>query len=255
MTVCLYLAIDGFPTIISDISVSEVGQSDVLTPGNLGFKLPSPRSKVADLYSKTLLLHNPPAVLSFAGEEAAIVELSQSLPSYYQHMQDERRPMRLVGDLANDFNWEHNREVVSVLGCSQYETKEFLRTNILDGARRLVIPTTHFGKCLAIGSGAEAIAEYLVTYDYGFPSQFDHEPNPFEKVMGVVGYLNSIQLFGRDQEGTHSTWGGFLEANTILPNGEIHQPGSWTQLAHYYDVTDGKMVIRSSKQVHYNLLD
>ena len=253
MTACAFVHPESFPTLISDLVVSYNDGMKVLTPSNYGFTKNTSMHRPARLVRKSFMLPEGPSIFALAGRVDAIMDFRDFFPIQYKYRLSESRPMRVAGDIANQFNNDRGERDISLLGFSPYYPAEGSRINIVKGADNLTVQTSHFNECCATGSGAAELLKLISQFDKNVSSWNLPATNSYEHLLGLLGALNSKKLFEDTVDKERDTWGGYLEATTLLPNKTLHKRLSWSHIAYRVSKDAGvKTFKKVGKEVHYN---
>ena len=199
----MYVSPGNVPFLLADTLVSINGQprSCSSLPSTVNESSRSVDDEIP-LARKLYILSNYTAI-AVAGTEVSISDFLQTVKGLIGIFELDERPMRRVGDLANQYT---NLEVIGAYVCRT--TDGGWSNNIL--SPRGTIEITNYNICAYAGSGGGEMSVMVEEYGSGLTGA--RIVNPYELMRGTVGALNNHKIkkevFQLDND---SSWGGYIE--------------------------------------------
>lgn len=250
MTLCAYIHPNGYPTILSDLLVTNDDKKLRLDPSNLTTVNFGDYKGIALLMRKVFHLKEQNSIFAMAGEVQAIMDFREYFPLQYKERMIPGRPMRTAGDIANDFNSDTGRLAISLTGLSRIDEERIYNVKILAGAVPTKFKTKNFNECFSDGSGAHEGANLISYVD----QLIRPEKTPSIAALSLMlGIINSIKIFSKTEDVNKDSWGGYIENTTMIRDGELLPRLSWSHLCYFVDAVAGRRsAALGPKQVHYN---
>jgi len=262
MTVCAIVHPDGLPTLLSDVLVSIVGQK-LTTPSQLGWNQ-GKSEELSPLMRKSFVLPQQTAAFAFSGSVERILQFTENFPLQFQNRsQGEASPMEVAGVIVDAFNsdnaWPNpsDDDRIGLLGFCRSESDGKLGINLVRDLSKQSIQTKYFKGVSAIGSGAGAVLNDIAIFDDQIDQNIALSDDVFttseSRLNGLLGALNAKMLFVRMGDLVSDTWGGYIEATTLVDYAEFSPAESWSHLAYVTQVGASEPSIEQfGKQVHYH---
>lgn len=213
MTACLYISPDDVPALIADTLVTDRSQAgkQIITPANDSGNDNNPNYSYARLARKLYLVGERTA-LSVAGDENRILDFLNTVAPLAKHIEKSDRPMRMIGDLADNYmNSENGKRNVVVLGASVADVPGGILTNRTAGYYAQTLPI--LGQCGAIGSGREEVLSMAKSWVFQMqndPAFKNHPPSTILNFASVICTDRLAQEF-LNQQSHDDSWGGYVE--------------------------------------------
>ena len=217
MTACLHISPLGLSALIADTMVSITRKGRELPRA-----LPANASKGVDLpifhetrLARKIVFLNESTAIAVAGEEDKIRDYLETAAPLIGHFMQDGRPMRRLGDFANQFNEDLGRRAIEVVGASMVElTDSGPKFNYMgyDRMERLDI----LGQSGAIGSGKDALLDQARRLDEQIRSSWPITPridNVHELIRGAAYAITNDRLADEiaNPALADNSWGGFVE--------------------------------------------
>lgn len=232
MTVAFYLH-KPVPVILSDCLVTYSTDTTGFSPSSQDFSNFSP-DRAATLCSKTYQIDRE-TMFAFAGSEKDILTFASSIPGEWARRTKYERPVhgiREVDYYLNGADGPHgwNCEVLVATECKTDEG--FFINSYASRGRNHLIDTTRFGTCSAIGSGGDAIRQWVEQED----KHVHHAPrSEIFDALTILGRLNGRKLFGKLEYPEKETWGGIMEAHYKPPGQNWQRPPTFLYVSLCYE--------------------
>jgi hypothetical protein len=158
-----------------------------------------------------------PACVAMAGESDRIATLLRRLKVVLPDLVGGERPMRWLGDEANQMNDDLGRRAVEVVGICPAGSGE--KSNYMSYAP--AIQLTHLGRCAAAGSGADDVLNFCRINDAQFDGFSGPQPSDSMAVQFALS-LNADQIAKEWIGERKNGWGGYVEFAAF-----IHTQREW----------------------------
>lgn len=165
------------------------------------------------ILNRKFVIHGDTA-LGFAGNAKHIISFAQQVAPHINQIPQGLRPMEYVGKLLDDFRVSPPGHNIMMIGARAKTNGEHHEVNYVAPTIAEVRSTHHFRNVVAIGSGAEHLADNFE--EYGNHS-VDATLSPgsltdyIEKVISATGAANGTQIWMETQGRAPLTWGGYFQ--------------------------------------------
>jgi hypothetical protein len=203
VTGCLFISPGVVPALIADCLVTTPGvhQSAPATLTNGGGFSGNP------LFRKIYILSKRTAI-AVSGEGPGIEDFLATLAGLVDIFELDERPMRRVGDFANQYAGK-----VQIVGASVCDRPNGYFINQVSADSNFPI-LQHLGQCASVGSGAEDLMRLARAWDPQFAIMRQIGVPVHEVICGLAGAQANgkiiAEYFGLDDY-TGPDWGGYVE--------------------------------------------
>jgi hypothetical protein len=244
MTACAFVHLRNHPAVISDLVVTQRGISHV-TPNAVGFVDPSELVPSA-LARKAFILPGASIFLAFSGDVQGIRDCLSGIATEVRFLNPDR-PMRSVGDMINRYVDASGR-MVSAVGFALANGS----THVLQGYGNDIEKTEHLNEIAVSGTGSVWLKRKLLEMDSTFTQPDWQETVPFERLVGLLGYINSCSIFEPGTFLADPAFGGYFEALCAADYVKPMRLGNWVHLGYQAEESQsGLTFFPIGKQVTY----
>jgi hypothetical protein len=269
MTACAYLSPNNFPNLLADTLVSGATDANVsLTPANWISLVSSEVGPNPPILSRKIYFFGKRTAIALSGGLKSIRTLLNKANALMQDFEREERPIRELGDQANEINE----------GLRQNEKVYFVGATVIqkNGGTLINKVTEPFpeskqwhrlaGDCAFIGSGRDELARIVKTHDDTYPVETRILPQHTREYMRrLVGDANGEKIRAdKNNDGRKNEhWGGFLEhAYFDFKKGIWRMTPSWLSAVFFFHISKAgtvtvalhQWIAYDSGEVHGKLL-